>query len=90
MERNVQRINGNVTRLHHLSDDELEAHMGYAHARIDAAAHDLELLGQESARRFAIADLALQDTVELPVIDANQGQLFHFPTRPDFTPPDAA
>jgi len=79
MERNIQRIHGIKTELHHLSDDELEAHMGYAHGRVDAAVHDLELLGQESARRFALADAALQDTVEMPAVDPAQAQLFQFP-----------
>lgn len=91
MDRNVQRINGEVVRLHRLSDDEIETYMGSAHARIEAASHDLETLGIESARRYALADAALSDTVEFPAIeDPNQGKLFQFPTRPGFTPPDAA
>lgn len=56
MERNVQRINGNVTHLHRLGDDEIESMMGYTHARIDAAVADLEVLGCESARRFAAGE----------------------------------
>ena len=91
MERNVQRIFGNKVALHSLSEESLEAYMGYAHDRIDDAYKDLEKLGQESARRFALAETALQDTVETPVLDdPNQGRLFHLPTSPDFTPPDAA
>lgn len=63
--------------------------MGYAHERIDDAYKDLEKLGQESARRFAIGEAALQDTVEIPVLDPNQGQLFYLPGS-EPTPPDAA
>lgn len=71
MERNTQRINGIPTRLHRLSDDELEAHMGFAHGRIEAGEHDLEALGVESARRFSASE---QPTEELPVQET-RGQL---------------
>ena len=76
MERNVQRIDGIVVNLGALSDESLEAYMGYAHKRAERAEHDLELLGIESARRFALADMALQDTIEfepLHLVDPNQG-----------------
>lgn len=87
----AQRINGIKTHLERFSDEELERSMEYAHQRIDAATHDLELLGIESARRFALADAALQDTVEFePIQDPNQGKLFHFPTPDGPTPPTAA
>lgn len=56
MERNVQRINGIVTHLHRLGDEELESMMGYAHERIEAASADLNTLGIESARRFAAGE----------------------------------
>lgn len=91
MDRNVQRVNGEVVRLHRLSDDEIETYMAGAHGRIEAATHDLEVLGIESARRYALADAALSDTVEFPAIeDPAQGKLFHFPDRMTPTPPDAA
>lgn len=92
MERNIQRINGIKMDLGKLTDDELEANMGHAHLRISAASHDLEKLGIESARRFALAETALQDTVELPplrlVPDPAQGTLFEHNPLPD--PPEAA
>lgn len=82
MESRVARINGIKTHLERLTDDELEANMGYCHDRIESAVRDLEALGIESARRYGEA--ALQDTVEIPVIeDPNQGKLFHFPVRAD-------
>jgi hypothetical protein len=56
MERNIQRINGIKMDVGRLTDDELEANMGYAHGRADAASAELETLGVESARRFAEAD----------------------------------
>lgn len=82
MESRVARINGVKTHLERMTDDELEAAMGYAHDRIESNVRDLEALGIESARRYGEA--ALQDTVEIPVIeDPNQGKLFHFPVRSD-------
>lgn len=87
----AQRINGIKTHLERFSDAELESSMEFAHQRIDAATHDLELLGIESARRYALADMALQDTVEFPVVeDPNQGKLFHFPVPEGPQPPQAA
>ena len=88
---NVHRISGVKMNLERLTDDELEANMGFCHDRIESAIGDLEALGIESARRYALGDMALQDTVEFPVVeDPMQGKLFHFPVPPDFTPPTAA
>lgn len=50
-----------------------------AHDRVWAGERDLERLGQESARRFAIAEEAGELTM---------GQILQFPTLPD--PNDAA
>lgn len=87
---NVHRINGTKLNLERLSDDELEANMGFCHDRIERATGDLEALGIESARRFALGDMALQDTVEFPAVeDPAQGKLFHFPVRPEPLPPAA-
>jgi hypothetical protein len=86
----VVRINGIKANLARYSDDELEANMGFAHERIENGVRDLEALGIESARRFALGDMALQDTVEFPAIeDPAQGKLFYFPVRPEPFPPAA-
>lgn len=90
MERNLHRINGIKMDLARLSDDEIETNMGHCHTRIDSATQDLEALGIESARRFGLAETALQDTVEFPplrlVPDPEQGSLFSLPDPP----PEAA
>ena len=69
MERNVRRINGIKTDLGRLSDDELENHMQYAHERIGRATDDLDILGQESARRFdaaeQVGEVSLATVIEL-------------------------
>lgn len=73
MERNIQRINGIKMDVGRLTDDELEANMGYTHGRIDAASADLDTLGIESARRFAEADTAefeaVQPEAQLRLVD---------------------
>lgn len=83
MERNTQRINGVSTRLHRLSEGEIESMMGFAHERIDAAAGDLEALGIESARRFAAGE-ALGPLATVHQLHPGQLEL------PDTTPPAAA
>lgn len=81
----ASRINGIKTHLERLSDDELESHMSFAHGRVEAAGHDLELLGIESARRFAVAEhtgeTAMGELIEFP----GQQRLDGF----DGTPPAA-
>lgn len=74
----VSRINGIKTHLERLSDGELENHMSYAHERIEASVADLELLGIESARRFAAGEVAGEVTMA-QVIQFPQPRLFDFP-----------
>lgn len=83
MERNNQRINGIPTRLHRLSDGELESMMGYAHERIDGAVSDLNHLGIESARRFSAGE-ALGPLATVHQLHPGQLEL------PDTSPPPAA
>lgn len=78
MERNVQRINGEVVHLHRLTDDEIETYVSGAHARIETGVTDLEKLGIESARRYAESDVAtegLARVIQFP----GQGVLFDTP-----------
>lgn len=48
----VRRINGEVTHLHRLSDEELETHLFHAAKRIDDAQSDLETLQFELFKRL--------------------------------------
>lgn len=57
MERNIQRINGIKMDLGKVSDDEIESMMGHTWERLEASQADLEKLGIESARRFALDGL---------------------------------
>lgn len=75
MERNVQRINGEVVRLHRLTDDEIEGYMGAAHNRIERSVQDLEILGIESARRFAESEVAIEGLAQV-IQFPGQGVLF--------------
>lgn len=75
MERNIQRINGIKMDLSRLTDDELEGSMAYCHDRAEGAYADLEKLGIESARRFALGETALADVIQIPT-NYNQGVLF--------------
>jgi hypothetical protein len=79
VERNVQRINGELVRLHRLSDDEIESYMSHAHDRIEGSVRDLEHLGVESARRFCeeqdVAFEGLAKVIQFP----GQGTLFEMP-----------
>lgn len=56
-ERMVRRINGDITHLHRLTDEELGVHLFHAAARMDGANADLELLQAELFKR---------NNVELP------------------------
>jgi hypothetical protein len=47
MERNVQRINGEVEQLHRLSNEELDQHLTHAFLRLDAAQSDVDRLLHE-------------------------------------------
>ena len=79
MERNIHRINGTKFDLARLTDEELEANMGYAHDRIEGGVRDLEALGIESARRFSADEVAFDGIVlymESYRPDPNQGTLF--------------
>ncbi len=60
MERNVQRINGEVTHLHQLSDAELDNMRGYALERVHDQQTDIERLETEIAARRPVAQLALE------------------------------
>lgn len=77
MERHTERINGIATRLHGLTNDELNNNIGYAFDRMNAAGHDLNVLQEELGRRGG--QLVLGETVTA------------FPVpEPDLTPPTAA
>jgi coproporphyrinogen III oxidase-like Fe-S oxidoreductase len=78
MERNVQRINGEVVKLHRLTDDELEGYMGAAHNRIESSVQDLEKLGIESARRYAESEVAVEGLAKV-IQFPGQGVLFEMP-----------
>lgn len=82
MERNVQRINGELVRLHRLTDDEIESYMGAAHDRIEGSVRDLETLGIESARRYAESEVAIEGLARV-IPFPGQGVLFD-------SPPDSA
>lgn len=80
MERNPQRINGDLMRLHQLTDDELDGVIAHTFVRVERAAGDLETLGQEAARRFAIAG---------GVGEAVMARVYQFPGQmelPGFSP----
>jgi len=51
-ERLVRRINGEVTHLHRLSDEELGAHLCHAAKRLEDAQSDLEILQFELFKRM--------------------------------------
>lgn len=55
MERNVQRINGEVERLHRLSYEELDQHLTHAFHRLEAAQADVDNLLAERHRRINTA-----------------------------------
>ncbi len=63
MERNIQRIDGIKMDLSKMTDQELEQAMQYTHDRLEAHAHDMELLGIESARRFAETEVDYSEIV---------------------------
>lgn len=77
----VARINGIKTNLERLSDAELENHMSYAHERIEGNVRDLEALGIESARRFAVGE-ELGEAAMAQVIQLHPDQGVLFPTDP--------
>lgn len=83
MERHTERINGIPTRLHHLTNGELENNIGYAFERMNAAGHDLHTLQEELGRRGG--QLVLGETVhtfQTPLVNEVQ-------EAPDITPPAA-
>lgn len=69
MERNVQRINGEVEHLHLLTNDQLNMHYYYAGQRRDAAVADMETVAGEIHRRanveLPLAELAIESYAEV-------------------------
>lgn len=55
MERNTQRINGELERLHRLSYDELDNHLTHAFHRLTDAQADVDRLLAERHRRINTA-----------------------------------
>lgn len=69
MERVVTRIDGQVTHLHRLSDEELGGHLFHASARLEAAQADIDTLQVELHKRFNVelplGEIALESYAEV-------------------------
>ncbi len=50
-ERIVRRIDGQVTHMHRLSDEELSGYFQYAQDRLQSAQNDIDLIQEEMFRR---------------------------------------
>jgi len=65
MERNVQRINGERTWLHRLTNEELDNHLTHAFIRLAEDEADVERLLHERHRRMG--DVAVQGELDFTV-----------------------
>ena len=75
MERHIRRIDGHLTRLHRLSNEELDNSIQHAYARLEQAQSDVDYLIFERHRRInqvlPFGEIAVQETIDYAT--ANDG-----------------
>jgi hypothetical protein len=78
MNRNVQRINGEVERLHRLTNEQLDNHLMHAFQRLEGAQADVDTILYERHRRMG--GFVVQGELDFAFVNDGFASAEDFPT----------